>query len=68
MKKEIDAYEKLHWADVELDPLKWWRVHASTYLSWLCLPRNIYAFQHQFPHQKGYLAHQVTLRPRNKVA
>ena len=34
-------------------------------LSWLCLPRNIYAFQHLVLHQKGYLAHQVTLCLRN---
>ena len=31
VKGEIGAYKKLPRADVELDSLKWWRVHISTY-------------------------------------
>ena len=31
VKREVNVYEQLPQADVELDPLKWWRVHASTY-------------------------------------
>ena len=55
VKREIDAYEKLPRADVELDPLKWWRVHASTYpvlamlaKKYLCIPASSSASERVF--------------------
>ena len=55
VKREIDAYEKLPRADVELDPLKWWRVHASTHpilamlvKKYLCIPASSSASQRVF--------------------
>lgn len=47
IKREINAYEKLPRADVELDPLNWWSVHASNYpvlamlaKKYLCIPAS----------------------------
>ena len=55
MKREIDGYDKLPWTDVELDPLKWWRVHASTYpvlamlaKKYLCIPASSSASERVF--------------------
>ena len=55
IKREIDAYKKLPRADVELDPLKWWHVHAATYpvlamlaKKYLCIPASSSASERVF--------------------
>ena len=55
VKREIDAYEKLPRANVELDPLKWWHVHAATYpvlamlaKKYLCIPASSSASAREF--------------------
>ena len=55
VKREIGAYEKLPRADVELDPLKWWCVHTSTYpilgmlaKKYLCIPASSSASERVF--------------------
>ena len=53
--REVTAYEKLPRADVELDPLNWWHVHASSYpvlavlaKKYLCIPASSCASERVF--------------------